>query len=122
MIFSQNVYLFISENMANSNSELCLHFFCMEFMIFISSFSTVTTVREPRYVVSQRGKFNLIHNDYKYVSNVSQESKKGKRWRCSHTSNRRYICKAKALTFKVDGVEHAHFIGPHTHWDNSNSE
>lgn len=91
----------------------------MFFLLFFH-FKTIPVVKNPQYIVSQKGKFNLIHNNFKYicierVENANRGFGNKIRWRCSYTSNFRYVCRARARTSIVDGVEQAEFIGEHEH-------
>lgn len=74
-------------------------------------------IPHPQYVLSKRGNPNLTLNNYQYIvcDNSGKGSDKRIRWRCSYKRNQRYVCKAKAHTVTVDGVEIARFIGEHCH-------
>lgn len=84
----------------------------------LSHFWTEMVIEHPQYVISQKGKFNLILDNYKYIQSESSGngSQKKSRWRCSYQINNRYVCKAKAVTCFVDGLEEARFSGIHCHW------
>lgn len=74
-------------------------------------------IEHPQYVISKKGKPNLILNNYQYImgDNTGKGPEKKTRWRCSYIRNQRYICKAKAYTTNVGGVEIARFFGVHCH-------
>lgn len=75
-------------------------------------------VPNPEYVISQKGKLILIHNNFKYIAREADDRKghdKKIRWRCSYKYKSRYACTAKAFTCVIGGVEQAQFTGYHSH-------
>lgn len=83
------------------------------FWLFLNCFSISGEIADPTFTVSFKGNRQLIHNGYTYTKNVS----KGKRvfWRCTFKENRKYTCKASAVTYDKYEVNHALFSGKHNH-------
>lgn len=76
-------------------------------------------IEMPQYVVSKIGTFVLMHNGCKFMkSQNSKSSLSGlrTRWRCAYKKKDRYLCTAKATTYKLpDGSENVIYTGMHCH-------
>lgn len=72
-----------------------------------------------QFVISRLGTFMLIHNGFKFTrdsSSLKYSNGMKTRWRCAYKKNNKFLCTAKASTYKLpDGGEKVEYHGVHYH-------
>lgn len=87
-------------------------------MDLLDACNGMTTVYNPEYVVSAKGKFLLTHNGYNFTSEKKTTRPDCVRttWRCTIKGTKlRKGCRATATSVEKDGVVKAVFKGVHCH-------